>query len=444
MQPFLAAPRDDLTKEKVLGLITNSETSYTPGLELLSDTNEFQDDISGDLAKGSTIEWDNRNAIRATYRINLLRELAWGRQRVRPYMTLSLGDLSARFNLGVCILTRPSEKRGEDVITYDATGNDLIARLDQTGPANTWVMEADGVGTYFEAAQAVMDASGIGAVLHLQPDARDTVITETKVWALMDPAPSWLRILTDILSLIGYVAPWPDPDGNFQSGPFVDPAVRPSEFTFDPDAPDTIVYGERTVDTETGDEFNDWLFISANASITPTIGNGLIYKPPPNQSSGPNSIDALGVTKTRVKYLQVADADELIAEGDKIRAADIASVRSISLTIEPLPLLWANDVVTYTDRGATEKALVMSWKLSLDGRPDRIQIGGAPAVPTQPVSTQAKATVTANDPQMRVVVDGATVDSFANALDEAIYDIGDRVTVTIRNPVPPLVQGRET
>lgn len=55
---------------------------------------------------------------------------------------------------------------------------------------------------------------------------------------------------------------------------------------------------------------------------------------------------------------------------------------------------------------------------------------------------QTKATVTQASP-LRVLVDGATVDSVAMALDGAAYAVNDRVTVAIRNPLPPLIQGVE-
>ena len=55
---------------------------------------------------------------------------------------------------------------------------------------------------------------------------------------------------------------------------------------------------------------------------------------------------------------------------------------------------------------------------------------------------QMPATVTAASP-LRVVVDGATVDCPAFALNGATYTVGQRVTVTVRNPTPPLVQGEE-
>jgi len=54
----------------------------------------------------------------------------------------------------------------------------------------------------------------------------------------------------------------------------------------------------------------------------------------------------------------------------------------------------------------------------------------------------AKGTITQASP-LRVVVDGATVDSPAMALDGATYSLAARVTVTVRNPQIPLVNGVE-
>lgn len=56
---------------------------------------------------------------------------------------------------------------------------------------------------------------------------------------------------------------------------------------------------------------------------------------------------------------------------------------------------------------------------------------------------QIPATVTQASP-LRVVVDGATVDSPAKALDGATYTLGQRLVVTTRNPLPPIVLGQET
>lgn len=56
---------------------------------------------------------------------------------------------------------------------------------------------------------------------------------------------------------------------------------------------------------------------------------------------------------------------------------------------------------------------------------------------------QEPATVTQASP-LRVIVDGATVDSPASSLNNAAYSVDDRVTVTLRNPRPPQVQGIES
>jgi hypothetical protein len=64
------------------------------------------------------------------------------------------------------------------------------------------------------------------------------------------------------------------------------------------------------------------------------------------------------------------------------------------------------------------------------------------------VNTQTTATVVATAPLM-IVVDGATVSCPANVLrnDDGTlptFTVDQRVTVTVRNPELPLVQGEET
>lgn len=56
---------------------------------------------------------------------------------------------------------------------------------------------------------------------------------------------------------------------------------------------------------------------------------------------------------------------------------------------------------------------------------------------------QMPATITSASP-LRVVVDGATVDCPAKALDAATYTVNQRVTVTVRSPLVPLILGVES
>jgi hypothetical protein len=55
---------------------------------------------------------------------------------------------------------------------------------------------------------------------------------------------------------------------------------------------------------------------------------------------------------------------------------------------------------------------------------------------------QTHGTVTQASP-LRVVVDGATVDSSAVALNGATYALNNRVTITVRTPLVPVVLGIE-
>lgn len=56
---------------------------------------------------------------------------------------------------------------------------------------------------------------------------------------------------------------------------------------------------------------------------------------------------------------------------------------------------------------------------------------------------QMPATVTATSP-LSVRIDGASTTCPAKVLDGATYALGARVTVTVRNPLPPLVNGVES
>jgi hypothetical protein len=65
-------------------------------------------------------------------------------------------------------------------------------------------------------------------------------------------------------------------------------------------------------------------------------------------------------------------------------------------------------------------------------------------VATRPiVEVQTAATVT-DDAPLTILVDGASTPCPANVLDAGVYEIGQRVTVTVRNPLLPLVQGVES
>lgn len=446
MQPLIAAPRDGFTADEVRALLTGDSVTVTPGLELLDTSNVVVEDITTELARGGSVSWDNRDAIHASVRLSITRALTWGKDRVRPYMVLSDGETEARFNLGVYVPTTPDTTRGENPVTYSVTGYDLLSLLQATGPGDTFTVTSGT--TYFAALQTILTDSGIGAALLIDGTRQDTTLPATRVWALTSPPQSWLRIMTDLLAEIGYVAPWMDWDGAIRSQPYQSLEDRPVEWTLDlSDAATNLVSEDRTLSIETGDVANWWRFVRKNMDATPVEGDGIYTVE--NQGTGPTSQLELGRVVRRVEWLEAADQDALVAQGDKIVAGDMAAVTKYELTIDPLPAMWHADVFRLIDSdedGAWNdnvKVEAVSWELSLDGDTGSLQLGGNPPEPLEAFEGSAKATVTSAAP-LRVVVDGATVDSFANALDGGSYSIGQRVTVKVRNPLPPLVEGVES
>lgn len=443
MEPRTAAPREHLTAEQVDALITGPRVRFRAGCELL--VNGAWVDISDDLVRaGSSIEWDNRTDVNGSCQLNFLRPFAWGRDRVRPFIVLSDDTVEARFNRPVFVLNRPEENRGPETVTYTCRGDDLLSLLKRTGPGETHVAVANGVLTYRQAIQAALNLSPLPDVtLQVDGTAIDTVIPATLVWALISPAPSWLRILTDLFKDIGYDSPWIDAGINLRARQHQDVSARTPEFELNTRDPRIdITDPDRTVSTDTEEPANTWRFWAANATVTPTIGNGLIYEPPVNQSVGPNSIDAIGEVFKGMP-LDAATPAALVAMGNKIRAEDMGSVVTYTVKIHPLPIMGKDDVFNFTDIGDPVKVAAASCTENLDGSPGRLVLGGEPALVAPSVEQQAQATVTSAAP-LRVVVDGALVDSFANTLNSETYTIGQRVNVTVRNPRPPLVLGAES
>lgn len=435
MQPLA---RDGLSADAVRALLAGDSLTVSAGLELLDSSNRLVEDISDDLTRGS-VSRNCYGAVHGSCRLQITRALTWGKDRVRPYMTVSDGAISARFNLGVYVLTTPTTRRGEEPTTYDVDGYDVLHLL-QDGPGDTYVVTAGT--TYLQAVRDVVTASGVGATVRLDGTRQDTTVPATMVWALTADGPSWLDIINDLLAAIGYDRVSADWDGVLRSGPFADPATRPVEWTFDTADDATNIVGEnRTLTEDVWSGPNKWRFVRSRMATTPVEGDGLYTVT--NQSDGPTSIDSLGRTRIKVVFLDAADQATFVAQGNKIVAEDRQVTRTFDLNVDPLPALWHRDVVQLVDAGASDKSVIAAWTLNLDGSQGTVDLGSGRDAAIEPTEQQATATITSVAP-LKVLVDGATVDSFANALDAATYTLGQRVTVTIRNPRPPLIQGVES
>lgn len=151
MQPLTAPPREHLTEDEVRDLLTRDDVTISAGVELLDGRNQLVDDISASLGAGGNVAHEGREVVHGRCNLPLLQALAWGRDRVRVYVILSDRPLSqnptmqARFNLGVYVLTTPQTKRGEDPVSYDVQGYDLLQPLLNPVGDTYVVLPAEGV-----------------------------------------------------------------------------------------------------------------------------------------------------------------------------------------------------------------------------------------------------------------------------------------------------------
>lgn len=515
MQPLTAPPREHLTDQQVFDLLTGDELTVSAGLELLDNRNRFVDDITEDLV-GGKVDHDGRaQEVHGGCSLQLQRPLAWGRDRVRVFMTLSNAAVSARFNLGVYVLTTPKDQRGETPQTFDVHGYDLLQPLlDPVGdtyvvlpeqgddlvtnsgfetdtatwdsnpafgaytpaafarsttrasvgsasmlvtwptganswvnaftdrfvvgktykftadvwvpaggpddfrfdiaftagspwftPAKetwvtlewlwvatvpgqffglasrgttageqTWIDEVHVVGqstTCLDAVRTVIDTAGGGAPLLIDGTQQVAVLPGPMVWALTESQPAtWLDVCNDLLDAVGYGHLWVDQDGNFRSEPFVPPEQRQVQWTFDLGDPRTNLVGpDRVADQDVWKAPNRWRGIRRGMATMPVEGDGIYTVN--NAATGPASQASLGRVRTKTVYLDAVDQAALVAQVDRIVAEDTTATRTVTLSVDPLPIAGHLDIVRYVDGADAAVAEVVSWEIPLDGTPGR-------------------------------------------------------------------------
>jgi hypothetical protein len=406
----------------------------------LDSSNNPVEDISDYLVAGE-VRRDNYADVHGSVALQVQRKLNWGKDRVRPYMLVDDNNgTSIRFNLGVYTLTTPETAQGEVPVTYDVQGYDLLYLL-LNGPGDTYEVTAGT--TYISAVQAVVTASGVGATVTLDGSGQSTTLPANMVWALPGEV-TWLRIINDLLAAIGYIELYADYDGVLRSEPYVAPDSAGIEWTLDTNDASTNIVGEdRRLTEDVWAAPNWWRFVRNNMTTQPSEGAGIYTVQ--NINDGPSSQDQLGrVVRKPVQYLDAADQASLVAQGDRIVQEDRQVERKVTLSIDPLPCMWHRDVFLLADVGdAPRKYIASRWTLSLVGEAAELVLAGDRAAPREVVDQQTKASGAQASP-LRVVVDGATASCRAYTLNGTSYSVGARVTVTIRNPLPPLVQGTES
>ena len=104
-------------------------------------------------------------------------------------------------------------------------------------------------------------------------------------------------------------------------------------------------------------------------SVQPVEGDGIYTVN--NLATGPASQASLGRVRTKTVFVDAVDQAALVAQVDRIVAEDTAAARTVTLSVDPLPIAGHLDVVRYVDGPDAAVAEVTSWEIPLDGSQGR-------------------------------------------------------------------------
>lgn len=334
------------------------------GVDLLDGQDRPVVDLSEDV-ESFTVEHRQRDVeVHGTCDMVLLRDLAWGVDRVRPWITVRADETSEphRWNLGVFLLTTPETVAGKTPRARSVSGMDKLWLL-QRQVGDTYVVPA-GV-SYLDAVRFALADAGVTGRLMLQGDRQDTPLSEAAVFVLTEAGGyTWLEAINALLGMIAYNPLWVDQDGAFRSEPYVDPAQRAPGWVFDTADPATTMEEDRSLSADVYGLPNRWRFVR-NKDRALTADDVYVV----DRSVG------LPVEQVRPRtvFLDVEDRAALVSEGDRLVAEDTQNTRIVSVASTPLPHAHA-DVVTVRDPelGLNGSGLVAQWSVSVDGNGARM------------------------------------------------------------------------
>ncbi|MFI5833219.1 hypothetical protein ACIA5A_06030 [Micromonospora sp. NPDC051300] len=366
MQPPTAPPRDGITQQQVVSLIQDSPAlTVGRGIELVDLSLSVLDDLTLDFA-GGRVERHSYNTLHGQAELSFSRPLDWGSAIVRPYMTLSDGTDTARFNLGAYYTSTPETQLGEEPPTWTATGYDILLILGDLVGESYAVAAGQ---PYLAAVEAILVDRGVQAYV-IDQAAADRVLPSARTWALDDNA-TWLTIVNDLLGAVGYAGVWSDWDGRLRCGPYQNPRDRAPEWLYTVDDATSMLTSRRTLADDYFDAPNRWVAVRSNNvdGAAPVEGNGLwTYQ---NDVDGPTSVQARGrVITAPLLQLDVADQAALVAAARQQIDADRRRRTTVTVGTSPNPLHWHFDRLAVADPAmgsALLDVMCTSWVLPLDG-----------------------------------------------------------------------------
>jgi hypothetical protein len=364
MQAPTAPPRDALTAAQVTALIQDAPAVVVgAGLELLDMTLAVLEDISDDFA-GGAVSRASYATLHGTATLGIARDLDWGRAIVRPYMTMTDGTTTARFNLGAYFTSTPARDVETIPQVHDVQGYDILHGLNSP-VGEAYAVDA-GVG-YLAAVEQILTDQGYTAYL-IDQSATASVLPSARVWPL-DEATRWLSIINDLLASVGYAGAWSDWDGRLRCAPYVSPLERTPEWYYDAGPETSMLSARRSYERDFFEAPNRWVAVRSNNidDVAPVEGDGIFTFV--NDHEGDTSVDARGRVITRVMMLDAADQAALEAQAQITIDSDRRLPIAVKLSTFPNPLHWHFDRLVVNDPESEPFVDVLStqWTLPLDG-----------------------------------------------------------------------------
>jgi len=343
------------------------------GLDLLDSSGVWVADISADLtAAGSVITRNMANKIHGTAKLTISRELAWGKDRVRPWVELSAdGQTTTRWNMGVYLMTTPQRNAGETPPTFSVDGYDLLTVLD-TPYGATFSAAAGTVPLTLIA--TMLSTAGIVNAIDLTAIASTLPAGSPMVYPIAQENTT-LKIINDLLGRVGYGPLWIDRDGRARSAPLVARSSVSPMWAYSTSSPTTSVGEQRTGTADFFAAANRWVFIRDDPGLAaPSEGAGIYTVV--NSTDGPTSVDGRGRTITKVVKLQAVTHAALVTQGDQVVEADKRLASAVAVNVGPNPGHWHDDTVTFDDPdlGVSGLFAVTEWRFDLGGADMGLQL----------------------------------------------------------------------
>jgi hypothetical protein len=349
----------DWTRDEVLRSLqgVDGEREWRFRYELLTATGIKIRDLDNVL--GGSIANDFTAEIKRTAKFLILDDgsINYLSQRIRPWAGIMMPDGKFQeWPMGVFLLTSPKRSVDisgtvvRDVEAYDQT----MVLMDDVVPGRYYV----GPNVEYTAAVSELLANTMGV------QGYSIVSSNTRTIAALEwePGTPKAQIINDLLTAINYEGLWFDSNGTARAAPYVSPADRSAEFTYQTDDVSTIL-PDAEVDVDYYKVPNRWVLIVSSPDQPPLRAEIINNNP-----FSPTSTINRGRTVTRVITDATAPNQAVLNDiAERYRDEDGQLFETVAFKSGLMPIHENGDVIdfAYFDLNVAGRFLELAWSVEL-------------------------------------------------------------------------------